>query len=341
MHALPLLPATVIGSYSLPAWLVRVRELAAAGAVSSEELREAHDAAVRSGVKDQEMAGVDIVTDGELRRETMVNFFSSRMKGFDMSGRMKAIGNLDPSIQMPDPVIRSRVLPGEGLGMDEHFRFLAANTERLPKVCVTGPHMLAMRATNEWYKDERELVTDIAAVLRGELLGLAAAGCLRIQIDEPVWVGYPGQIPWLVSVFNDMLRGINAEITLHLCYGNYQLKRLFTGQYADLFPALLEVHAGQLSMEFAVNGMRETELFARFPTGKRVVVGVVDVKDSAVETPEVVASRIRAALRHIPADRMVVSPDCGMKFMPRDRAFAKLRAMVDGARIVRRELGAD
>jgi 5-methyltetrahydropteroyltriglutamate--homocysteine methyltransferase len=159
-----------------------------------------------------------------------------------------------------------------------------------------------------------------------------------MQIDEPVWVGCPGDLPWLTGVFNDMIRGIDAAFTLHLCYGNYQLRRLFTGEYADLFPALLAADAAELSMEFAVHGMRETELFARHATEKRVVVGVIDVKDAAVETPGIVADRIRAALRHIPAERMLVSPDCGMKFMPRDRAFAKLCALADGARIVRREL---
>jgi 5-methyltetrahydropteroyltriglutamate--homocysteine methyltransferase len=335
-----LLPTTVIGSYSLPPWLEHARELAKQGALSPAQLEEAHDNAVRSAILDQEIAGVDVITDGELRRETMVNFFSSRIGGFDMSGRMKAIGNLDPSIQMLDPIVREKVSRKEGLGMDRHFRFLRMYARAGTKVCVTGPQMLAKRATNEWYASDRELVFDLADILNVELQGLVAAGCENIQIDEPVWVGYPKDMPWLVESFNRMVAGVNATIGLHVCYGNYQLKKLFTGQYAELFPAILETRARQISMEFAVSDGIGLELFTQYPTDKDVVVGVIDVKDEAIETPAVVAGRIRQALKHVPAGRLIISPDCGMKFMPRDRAFGKLCAMVEGTRIVRRELGA-
>jgi 5-methyltetrahydropteroyltriglutamate--homocysteine methyltransferase len=145
-------------------------------------------------------------------------------------------------------------------------------------------------------------------------------------------------MPWLVESFNRLVRGVNAKIALHVCYGNYQLKRLFTGEYAELFPAVLDVHAHQISMEFAVSDGEGLDLFKKYPTDKEVVVGVIDVKSNEVETPDIVARRIRRALEYIPAERLVVSPDCGMKFMPRARAFGKLKAMVDGARIVRAEL---
>ncbi len=339
MDTLPLLPTTVIGSYSLPPWLERVREIAGSGVLSPAQLEEAHDNAVRSAITDQEVAGVDIITDGELRRETMVNFFSARIHGFDMSGRMKPIGNLDPSVQMPDPIVREKVRHKGSLGMDVHFRFLKQYARHRTKVCVTGPQMLAKRATNEAYASDRELVFDLASILNIELKGLVAAGCEFLQIDEPVWVGYPQDMPWLVESFNTLVNGVNAKIALHVCYGNYQLKRLFAGQYEELFPTILETHAHQISMEFAVSDGVGLELFRKYPTEKEIVVGVIDVKDENVETPELVARRIRRALESIPAGRMYVSPDCGMKFMPRDRAFAKLRAMVEGTRIVRRELG--
>jgi len=189
MDSLPLLPTTVIGSYSFPAWLESVRGLARQGALAADDLAEAHDNAVRSAVLDQEVAGVDVVTDGELRRETMVNFFSMRIGGFDMTGKMKPIGNLDPSIQMLDPVVREKVTRKGPLGMDAHFRFLKGCARARTKVCVTGPQMLAKRATNEFYATDRELVFDLADILNGELKGLVAAGCDFIQIDEPVWVG--------------------------------------------------------------------------------------------------------------------------------------------------------
>jgi len=336
--SLPLLPTTVIGSYSFPHWLGTLRELGARGELTPAQVAEAHDAAVRSVILDQEMAGVDVITDGEIRRETMVNFFSMRIHGFDMSGKMKPIGNLDPSIQMLDPIVREKVRHKGGLGMDEHFRFLKTYARHGTKVCVTGPHMLAKRATNEFYPSDKELVFDLAEILRTELKGLVAAGCTFIQIDEPIWVGYPQDMPWLVESFNRLVDGVEAKIALHVCYGNYQLKKLFKGQYGELFPAILDVNADQISMEFAVSDGVGLELFRQYQTKKEVVVGVIDVKDEHVETPDIVAKRIREALKYIPAERMWLSPDCGMKFMPRDRAFAKLRAMVEGTRIVRNEL---
>ena len=335
---LPLLPTTVIGSYSFPSWLGKVRESGTAGTLTPQQVVEAHDAAVRAVIHDQELAGVDIITDGEIRRETMVNFFSMRIHGFDMSGKLKAIGNLDPSIQMMDPVVRDKVRRTQGLGMDDHFRFLQANATHATKVCVTGPQMLAKRATNEFYPSDKELIFDLTDILNEELRGLVAAGCTFIQIDEPIWVGYPQDMPWLVESFNRLITGVKAKIALHVCYGNYQLKKLFTGQYAELFPAILDTNADQISLEFAVSDGVGLELFKQYPTPKEVVVGVIDVKDEAIETPATVARRIRQALTFIPAEKMFISPDCGMKFMPRDRAFAKLKAMVEGTAIVRAEL---
>ena len=337
--ALPLLPTTVIGSYSLPKWLELARELGATQVLAADHLTEALDNAVRSAIKDQETAGVDIITDGELRRETMVNFFSMRIHGFDMSGRLKPIGDLDPSIKMADPIVTDRVRRDRGLGMDDHFRFLRQFSAHRTKVCVTGPQMLAKRATNEYYPTDRELVFDLADILNVELKGLVEAGCDFIQIDEPVWVGYPHDMPWLVESFNRLVDGVRAKIALHVCYGNYRLKRLFKGEYGQLFPAILDVCADQLSLEFAVSDGVGLELFTHYPTDKEIVVGVIDVKAMDVETPEIVARRIRQALEYIPVEKIYISPDCGMKFMPRDRAFAKLSAMVEGTKIVRKELG--
>jgi len=334
------LPTSVIGSYSFPRWLDHIREQGAKGSLTPAQVEEAHDNAVKSVIKDQELAGVDIITDGEIRRETMVYFFSKRIYGFDFDHtRMHAIGNLDPSIQMPDPVINKKVKWQESLNMDRHFRFLKDHAVAQTKVCVTGPQMLAKRATNEYYKDEKELIFDLAGILNKELRGLVDAGCDFIQIDEPVWVGFPQDMPWLVQTFNKLVEGVKAKIALHACYGNYQLKKLFSGQYAELFPAILDTHCQQICLEFAVSDGIRLELFKQYPTDKEVGVGVIDVKDEDVETAEVVAKRIRRALKYIPAEKMTIVPDCGMKFMPRDRAFGKLKAMVEGTRIVRKELG--
>jgi 5-methyltetrahydropteroyltriglutamate--homocysteine methyltransferase len=270
----------------------------------------------------------------------MVNFFSMRIGGFDMAGKLKPIGNLDPSIQMLDPVVREKVSRKGPLGMDTHFRFLKGCARARTKVCVTGPQMLAKRATNEFYATDRELVFDLTDILNAELKGLVAAGCDFIQIDEPVWVGYPQDMGWLVESFNRLVEGVGAKIALHTCYGNYKLRKLFKGQYDELFPAILESRTDQISMEFAVSGGAGLDLFSRYPSDREIVVGVIDVKDEQIETPDVVAARIRKALEHVRAEKLWISPDCGMKFMPRDRAFGKLKAMVDGTRIVRTELGA-
>jgi len=337
---LSLLPTSVIGSYSFPRWLDQVRELGTKNVLTPEQVQEAHDNAVKSVIKDHELAGVDIITDGEIRRETMVYFFSKRIHGFDFAhSKMHPIGNLDPSIQMADPVITEKVKWTQSLNMDEHFKFLKEHAVARTKVCVTGPHMLAKRATNEYYKDEKELIFDLADILNKELKGLVAAGCDFIQIDEPVWVGYPQDMPWLVKAFNRLVEGVDAKIALHVCYGNYQLKKLFKGQYAELFPAILETKSHQLCLEFAVSDGVGLELFKEHATDKEIAVGVIDVKDESVETPAVVAERIRQALKFIRAEKMTIVPDCGMKFMPRDRAFGKLKAMVEGTNIVRKELG--
>ncbi len=338
-NQLPLLPTTVIGSYSFPSWLEAVREMGKQGRLSPGQVEEAHDNAVKSCITDQELAGVDIITDGELRRETMVNFFSMRIHGFDMAGKMKPIGNLDPTIQMPDPVVVDKVKRKGSLGMDRHFVFLKEHARHRTKVCVTGPQMLAKRATNEFYKTDKELIFDLTEILNVELKNLVAAGCDFLQIDEPIWVGYPEDMPWLVESFNRLVSGVSAKIALHVCYGNYQLKKLFKGQYDELFPAILETHADQISMEFAVSDGAGLDLFRKYNTDKEVVVGVIDVKSEEIETPQTVAKRIRSALEYIPAEKMYVSPDCGMKFMPRDRAFGKLMSLVEGTRIVREELG--
>lgn len=340
MNSTPLLPTSVIGSYSFPRWLDQVRDLGVKQVLTPAQVEEAHDNAVKSVIKDHELAGIDIITDGEIRRETMVYFFSKRIHGFDFDHpKMHAIGNLDPSIQMPDPVITEKVGWQQSLNMDSHFRFLKEHTTAGTKVCVTGPQMLAKRASNEFYKDEKDLIFDLADILNKELRGLVAAGCEFIQIDEPVWVGYPKDMPWLVESFNKLVDGVDAKIALHVCYGNYQLKKLFSGQYAELFPAILDAHCHQICLEFAVSDGVGLELYRQFPSDKEIGVGVIDVKDESVETPELVAKRIRQALKHVPAEKMTIVPDCGMKFMPRERAFGKLKAMVEGTKIVRRELG--
>jgi 5-methyltetrahydropteroyltriglutamate--homocysteine methyltransferase len=334
------LPTTVIGSYSLPRWLEHVREAHRAGLLTDADLEEAHDNAVKACLKDQELAGVDLITDGELRRETMVYFFNRHIRGFRLYGPPKPIGTLDPSIQMPDPVVEARVERGD-LPLVPHWRFAQAHTSRPVKVCVTGPHMLAKRAHNRAYASDRELVFDLAAILNAELRDLVQAGCRFIQVDEPVWVGYPQEVrAWAVEAFNRTVAGLEpARIALHICYGNYRRRRLFPGTYRDLMPAVFGARAHQLLLEFAVDDMAQfDDVAARLPKEMQLGLGVVDVKTDEVETPETVAGRVRRALRRLAPDRLWLCPDCGLKFTRQAVAYAKLRAMAAGAALVRDEV---
>jgi 5-methyltetrahydropteroyltriglutamate--homocysteine methyltransferase len=336
-----LLPTTVIGSYSLPRWLEHAREGHKSGALGDAELDEAHDNAVKACLKDQELAGVDVVTDGELRRETMIYFFNRHIRGFRLYGPLRPIGTLDPSIRMPDPVVEAPVQRGD-MPLVPHWRFAQAHSTRLVKVCVTGPHMLAKRATNEAYRSDRELVFDLAAILNAELRDLVRAGCRFIQVDEPVWVGYPEEVSaWAVEAFNRTVEGLEpAKITLHICYGNYQRQRLFPGTYRELMPAMFGARTSQLVLEFAVTEMQQLdEVAGALPKEMELGLGVVDVKTDAIETAEDVAGKIRRALRKVPAGRLWLNPDCGLKFTRRAVAYAKLQAMVAGASLVREDLG--
>jgi 5-methyltetrahydropteroyltriglutamate--homocysteine methyltransferase len=216
-------------------------------------------------------------------------------------------------------------------------------TRARPKVCVTGPHMLAKRAHNPpdgpYRGDDRALVFDLVEVLNPALKALASAGCPTIQIDEPVWVGYPEEVhDWAVDAFNRLVDGVPARIELHICYGNYQRRRLFTGTYDDLFPAILKAHAQQFLLEFTPNMGDLLQLFRRYGVDRDVAAGVVDVKSDEPETPEQVAERARQVMRVIPSDRLTLSPDCGLKFTPRRLAYAKLCALGAGAALVRAEL---
>lgn len=337
-----LIPTTVIGSYSLPAWLENARAAGEAGTLTPEQVAEAHDNAVKSCVKDQELAGIDVPTDGELRRETMVYFWSKRIAGFNFDGVMRAIGLKDANIKMPDPVVDRPVGPSaEGIPMAEHFAFLRDVTSpgHEPKVCCTGPHMLAKRAENQAYDTDKELVFAIADVLRPELQRVVDAGCRHLQIDEPVWIGYPDELDWCVQAYNRLVEGLELEsLTLHVCFGNYQRKQLFEGSIEALFPAILDARCDNFAFEFARLGFEQLDVFKKFPTDKGMVAGVFDVKNDRVETPEEIAVNIRKILEYFPPEKVWAAPDCGLKYTARDVAFAKLKSLAEGAAIVREEL---
>ncbi len=330
---LPILPSTVVGSYSMPGWLERLKTEYFARRISRHDLDEVHDTAVRAAIKDQEVAGLDIVTDGELRRDNLIDYFVERLPGVDIDRSSKKFyyDFYDSSV--------SAKLPMAPLGLADDFRFLKKFTEREAKFCVTGPHSLTKRIRNEFYPTEEALAMDIARVMNLELKELVKAGAKIIQIDEPYFSGFPDDISWGVNALNAMVEGVGATIAVHICYGNRYGKPSWEGSYRYLFPKILDAKIHQLTLEFARRGGEDLDVFKQLPAPFQLGVGVIDVKTQAVETPDVVAERIRKALEVVPAERMFILPDCGCFHLPRDVAFAKLCAMVEGTKIVRKELG--
>jgi 5-methyltetrahydropteroyltriglutamate--homocysteine methyltransferase len=330
----PLLPTAVVGSYSMPGWLERVKNDYLLRRISRHDLDEIHDMAVKAAIKDQEVAGVDVVSDGELRRDNMIDHFATRLPGVQIDHASKKF-----YYDFYDCVIRAR-MPTASLGLVEEFRFLRRFTDRRTKVSVTGPHSLVKRIRNEYYPSEEAFALDIARVMNLELRELVKAGATDIQIDEPYYSGFPEDLAWGVRAVNALVAGVGARIGLHICYGNRYGKPAWEGSYRYLFPAILQAQVQQLTLEFGRRGEDDVRLFEEFDPPFTLGLGVVDVKIHDVETPSIVAERIRKALETVPAARLAINPDCGLLHLPRDVAFAKLCAMVEGTRIVRAELGA-
>jgi 5-methyltetrahydropteroyltriglutamate--homocysteine methyltransferase len=330
---LPILPTTVVGSYSMPGWLERLKTEYFARRISRHDLDEVHDTAVKAAIKDQEVAGLDIITDGELRRDNLIDYFVERLPGVDIDRSSKKFyyDFYDSSV--------SGKLPLAPLGLADDFRFLRKYTDREAKFCVTGPHSLTKRIRNSFYPSEEALAMDIARVMNLELKELVKAGAKIIQIDEPYFSGFPDDISWGVNALNAMVEGVAATIAVHICYGNRYGKPSWEGSYRYLFPKILDAKIQQLTLEFARRGGEDLAVFKELPAPFQLGVGVIDVKTQAVETPDIVAERIRKALEVVPPERMFILPDCGCFHLPRDVAFAKLCAMVEGTKIVRKELG--
>jgi 5-methyltetrahydropteroyltriglutamate--homocysteine methyltransferase len=317
----------------MPGWLERLKTEYFARRISRQELDEIHDVAVKAAIKDQEVCGLDILTDGELRRDNMIDYFAERLPGVQTDNSSKKF-----YYDFYDSVVRGK-LPTASLRLSDDFKFLAAFTDRATKFCVTGPHSLVKRIKDEYYKNEEAFAMDLARIMNMELKELVRAGARHIQIDEPYYSGFPEDLQWGVKVVNTLVEGVDAKIALHVCYGNRYGKPSWAGNYRYLFPTILDANIQQLTLEFARRGGEDLELFKEFPNKLELGVGVIDVKTHEVETAEIVAERLRKALKFVPPERIFALPDCGCLHLPQEVAFAKLRAMVQGTRIVRKELG--
>jgi 5-methyltetrahydropteroyltriglutamate--homocysteine methyltransferase len=338
------LVTTVVGSYPQPAWLidrerlgdrlpprVRAREL---WRVPEAFLEEAQDDATRLAVQDMERAGVAVITDGEMRRESYSNRFATALDGVDLDDPGVALdrtGHENPVPRVVGPIRRT------GPVEVRDVEVLRSLTDRQTKITVPGPFTMTQQAQNDHYADDRTLALAYAEAVNEELRDLQAAGADVVQIDEPYLQARPEPArEYAVEAINRALEGLEGDTVLHTCFGYAHIvKDRLTG-----YPFLRELRdcvATHLSLEAAQPGL-DAEVLRDVPD-KTIVLGVLDLGAGEVETPEVVADRIRKALAVVPPERLVVAPDCGMKYLPRERAFRKLEAMVAGARVVREELG--
>jgi 5-methyltetrahydropteroyltriglutamate--homocysteine methyltransferase len=322
----------MVGSYAMPGWLERLKTDFFARRISHHDLEEIYDAASKAAIKDQEVAGLDVITDGEARRDNMVDYFLERIPGIQIDRSSKKF-----YYDFYDSSVTSK-LPTASLGLVRDFQLLQQFTERVTKICITGPHCLTKRLQNKFYPSEEALAMDIARVMNLELKALAKAGVGHIQIDEPYYSGFPEDVKWGIKALNTLVDGVDTRIGLHVCYGNRYGKPSWEGSYRYLFPAVMDAHIHQLTLEFARRGGEDLDLFREFKPSFQLGVGVIDVKNDEVETADMVAEHIHRALEVLPAEKIAVLPDCGCFHLSRDIAFAKLKSMVEGARMVRAEL---
>jgi 5-methyltetrahydropteroyltriglutamate--homocysteine methyltransferase len=339
-----LLPTTVVGSYPQPDWLVdrallsksvprlRMTEM---WRIPDPYLEQAQDDATILAIRDMERAGIDIITDGEIRRESYSNRFATALEGIDTETPGRVKNRAGGYSEVPRVVAKiRRARPVEVRDME----FLRRNTDRTAKITMPGPFTMSQQAQNEFYKDDDEMVMDYAAVVNEELRDLQAAGAEVIQLDDPWLRNDPDAAKRIaVKAINRALEGITVPTVVHLCFG-----------YAAVVPGATKPSGYSFLPELANSSAETISIEAAQPkldlgvlkdlSGKKIMLGVLDLGDFTVETPQVVAERIRAGLKFVPAERLVPAPDCGMKYLPREVAFGKLKAMVDAAATVRKEL---
>lgn len=341
MKTLPLLPTATTGAYSVPGWLVSAQERIRAGEFGRAEIREAFDDAVAIAIDDQLRAGIDVLTDGEMRRLNFIMGFYERLDGVVAREPFRKLG---PPLYDRETLYETtgRVTAPEGLGTLEEFRFLRNRTDRPIKMPVPGPLTLrTAMVVGPGYRREDELIADLAGIVRKELEALQAAGCEFVQIDEPAFhESFAHDLPGATRLFNDLVKGLTLKVALHVCFGNNAGRPRTRRSYTPLVPFLRETQCSQLVLEFANREMAEVELWPEYGGDKELACGVVDQKSFYRETREDVADRIRLALRHVKPEKLWLNPDCGLMITPRWIGKAKLHALVDGARLVRKEIGA-
>ncbi len=337
-----LLPTSLVGSYPQPDWLIDRAKLSKQvprvraddlWLVTPDRLEAAQDDATALAVRDQERAGLDIVTDGEQRRESYSNRFATALDGIDVDNPGTVINRNGRPIPVPRvvaPIRRTRPIELRDL------KFLRANTGRAVKATLPGPFTMSKQAQDDYYKDEEAVALAYAAAVNAEIKDLFAAGADTVQIDEPWMQQHPDKArQYGLKALDRALDGVTGAVAVHLCFGYAAVVHDKPPGYSFL-PELEGCKAQQISIE-AAQPKLNLKVLKELPS-KTIILGVIDLADMTIETPQIVADRIRAALAHVPAERLIVAPDCGMKYLPRAVAFGKMKAMADGAAMVRREL---
>jgi 5-methyltetrahydropteroyltriglutamate--homocysteine methyltransferase len=340
-----LLPTTVVGSYPQPDWLVdramlskvvprtRMHEM---WRVPEAHLEEAQDDATIVAIRDLERAGIDIVTDGEIRRESYSNRFATALEGID--GDNPAIITSRSGQATPVPRVVGAIKRTHPVELRD-MEFLRRNTRHAAKITLPGPFTMSQQAKNEFYSDDEELAMAFAAAVNAEALDLQKAGADVIQLDEP-WVRNNPEVAkrYAVKAINRALQGITVPTVIHVCFGYAAVVPGSTKPSGYSFLAeLADSTADQISIEAAQPKLDLGVL--KDLSSKAILLGVIDLANPDVEPAEVIADRIRHGLKYVAADRLIPAPDCGMKYMPRPVAFGKLKAMCDAASIVRTEIG--
>jgi 5-methyltetrahydropteroyltriglutamate--homocysteine methyltransferase len=338
-----LLPTTLVGSYPQPEWLIDRAKLAGRfpPRVRAKELwrlpepylADAQNDATLIAIRAQEDAGLDIVTDGEIRRESYSNRFATALDGVDLDNPGTAIdrsGHPNPVPRITGPIRRRHAVEVEDM------KFLRAHTKKQTKITVPGPFTMSQQAQNDFYASEEEAAMDYAVAVNEEIRDLFAAGADYVQVDEPYMQARPENArQYGLKALNRALEGITGTTIVHICFGYAAIIHQRPSGYSFL-PELADCRCKQISIETAQSNL-DCSVLATLP-GKQILLGTIDLSDMNVESAETVAARIRRALPFVPAENILVATDCGMKYLPREVANGKMRAMVEGAKIVRQEL---
>ncbi|MFT5133859.1 MAG: 5-methyltetrahydropteroyltriglutamate--homocysteine methyltransferase [Gammaproteobacteria bacterium] len=339
---LPLFPCSIVGSYPQPDWLIdreklagrfpprtRAREL---WRVDDKFIAAAQDDATRLAIQDQERAGLDIVSDGEIRRESYSNHFATSLEGIDLDNPGEALDRSGDPVFVPRIVGPIRRPHAVGV---RDVKFLRANTDRIIKFTVPGPFTMSQQAQNEYYSTDRECALDYAAAVNAEIKDLFAAGADIVQIDEPYMQARPEKAKdYGIEVLNRALDGVKGRTCVHICFGYAALIHERPEGYSFL-PEFADSTCNQLSIETAQSNLDCTVLSAL--ADKEILLGVIDLSTEEVESAETIRNRVLRALSYVEEERIILAPDCGMKYLSRESAFGKLSSMCQAAALLRKE----